>query len=98
MSLFNNIFNSKQKIDFTTLLNNGAILLDVRTKEEYRAEHAEPSINIPLNDLSYELTLLDANIPIITVCESGMRSSQATHILQQKGYAVYNGGSWRRFK
>lgn len=43
MSFFNNMFYSRSKIDFTSLLSNGAILLDVRTKEEYRAGHVENS-------------------------------------------------------
>jgi rhodanese-related sulfurtransferase len=98
MSFFNNIFNKKPRIDFATLLENGAILLDVRSEVEYRAGHAGQSINIPLENLSYEIVTLDRNIPIITVCESGMRSSRATYILQQQGYEVYNGGSWHRFK
>jgi len=98
MSLFDKIFQNKPNIDFITLLNNGAILLDVRTREEYRGAHAKQSINIPLDDLSFELSSLDIDIPVITVCESGMRSSRATYILQKKGYKVYNGGSWHRFK
>ncbi|MFV0328443.1 MAG: rhodanese-like domain-containing protein [Dysgonomonas sp.] len=98
MSFFNNMFHSRSKIDFTSLLSNGAILLDVRTKEEYRAGHVENSINIPVDDLSYDLSILVKDIPIITVCASGMRSSRATNILSNKGYEVYNGGSWTNFK
>lgn len=98
MSLLDSIFRRSQKIDFTSLLSNGAILLDVRTKEEYRAGHVENSINIPVDDLSYDLSILVKDIPIITVCASGMRSSRATNILSNKGYEVYNGGSWTNFR
>lgn len=91
-------FNSRSKADFDTLLEEGAILLDVRTKEEYRTGHVTESINIPVDDLSYDLSILRKDIPIITVCASGMRSSRATNILKNKGYEVYNGGSWTNFK
>jgi rhodanese-related sulfurtransferase len=98
MNFFNNLFKPKPKVNFVSLLNNGAILLDVRGKEEYRAGHAGQSVNIPLDNLSSEIAALDRGIPIITVCESGMRSSRAAYILQQQGYEAYNGGSWHHFK
>jgi rhodanese-related sulfurtransferase len=98
MNFFNNIFRSKPKADFASLLSNGAILLDVRSKEEYEAGHAGQSVNIPLDNLSCEIAYLDRDIPVITVCESGMRSSRAAYMLQQQGYEVYNGGSWHHFE
>lgn len=95
---FSKLFGLEDKADFKTLLANGAILLDVRTKDEYKQGHVKNSINIPLDSLSQNLSKLKNDKPIITVCASGMRSGSATSLLKSKGYEAYNGGSWSNFK
>ncbi|MDH6534307.1 rhodanese-like domain-containing protein [Parabacteroides sp. 52] len=95
---FNRLFGLKDKADFNTLLENGATLLDVRTAEEYKQGAAAHSINIPLDSLSENISKLEKDKPIITVCASGMRSRSAASLLRNKGFAeVYNGGSWFNF-
>lgn len=83
-------------IDYATLVKQGAIILDVRTKGEYNSGHIKGSFNISVDQLMSNLNRLpDKQKPIITCCASGMRSSSAKSILQSIGYAqVYNGGSW----
>ena len=89
----------EDKADFKTLLANGAILLDVRTKEEYKQDAAVNSINIPLDSLNSSLSKLNKTKPIISICASGMRSRNAVTILRKNGFQeVYNGGSWYNFK
>lgn len=85
-----------EKTDFAELKKNGAIILDVRSKGEFQGGHIKGSINIPVNELSHNLSKLkDKNKAIITCCASGMRSASAKTILQKAGYtAVYNGGGW----
>lgn len=82
--------------DLNEWVSNGAIILDVRTKSEYKSGHVKGSINIPLQELSAGLgKLKDKDRPIITCCASGMRSGSAKAILRTKGYSkVHNGGSW----
>lgn len=93
------LFGLEDKADFKTLLENGAILLDVRTKEEYRQGHINNSINIPLDSLNSSLSKLEKDAVIIAVCQSGMRSSNAVSLLKKNGFKeVYNGGSWANFK
>ena len=83
------------KVDYLQLINDGAVIVDVRTKGEYQQGHIKGSMNIPLNNLSNQLTKLKKDKPIITCCASGMRSAQAKRILKSNGYAdVYNGGGW----
>ncbi|HVB03357.1 MAG TPA: rhodanese-like domain-containing protein [Chitinophagaceae bacterium] len=84
------------KEDFAALLRQGAIILDVRSKEEYAGGHIKGSINIPVNTLKNNLSRLkDKNQPIIACCASGMRSSMANSILKSNGYLkVHNGGAW----
>ncbi len=87
-----NLFKS---VDYTQLIKEGAVIVDVRTKGEYAQGSVKGSLNIPLNNLSNSLSRLNKNRVIITCCASGMRSASAKRILKSKGYEqVYNGGSW----
>ncbi|WP_291726105.1 rhodanese-like domain-containing protein [Bernardetia sp.] len=91
-----NLFNSKPPTDYKKLLQEGAIIVDVRTKGEYAGGHIKNSKNIPLDTLEKQLSQLkDKTQPIITCCASGMRSGSAKRLLESKGYTnVYNGGGW----
>ncbi len=62
----------------------GAILLDVRTQQEYHQGHIPQSVNIPLDHLS-ELSH-PKTTPLFVYCQSGARSSQAYSWLKQHGY------------
>lgn len=93
------VFKTNSKAELEFLLQKGAILLDVRSESEFRKEHADYSINIPLDILNVELKKLRKDIPIIAVCQSGTRSWNAIGLLKQNGFTkVYNGGSWANFK
>ena len=69
--------------------DNHAILIDVRSIEEYNREHIEGAVNIPLdmiNSIDYEL-----DETIIVYCQSGMRSMEAAKMLSKMGYTnLYN--------
>lgn len=93
------LFSGNQPVDMKQLIDEGAVILDVRTKEEYAGGHVKGSINIPLNMLEANLKKLDKNKPIIACCASGMRSSSAKNFLQAQGFQkVYNGGSWTNLR
>lgn len=67
--------------------NDGAVLLDVRTAEEYRDGHIDGSVNIPLDRISsVENTVKDKSTPLYVYCLSGGRSGQAVSYLKQIGY------------
>ena len=85
-----------EKTDYAALVKQGAIILDVRSKDEFKSGHIEGALNIPVQILSSNLSRLkDKKKPIITCCASGMRSASAKSILLNAGYSeVYNGGSW----
>lgn len=82
--------------NYKQLLNEGGIILDVRTKGEFAGGHIKGSMNIPVDQLSSQLAKLkNKNQPIITCCASGMRSASAKGILAANGYSqVFNGGGW----
>ncbi len=77
-------------------LNDGAIVIDVRTVEEFAGGHVNGSKNIVLNVIPSKVTEIKAmNKKIIAVCRSGARSGQATSFLKQQGIDVINGGPWQ---
>lgn len=87
------------KVDLAKLVNDGALVVDVRTKSEFGAGHIQGSKNIPLATIKTEADRLKRlNRPIITVCRSGTRSRMAKSILSGAGIEVYNGGAWTYLK
>ena len=65
----------------------GAVLLDVRTPEEYREGHIPESVNLPLQTLNRaDAVIGDKNIPVFVYCYSGSRSRQAAGLLGRMGY------------
>lgn len=76
----------------------GAVMLDVRSVEEFSAGSAPGSINIPLSDLGGRLNEIPKNVTIVVACASGMRSGMALMLLKKNGYAdVRNIGAWTHF-
>lgn len=76
-------------------LAKGAVVLDVRTKEEWDEGHTEGAEHIVLNVIPSELEKIKSwDKPIIAVCRSGARSGQATNFLVNNGLDVINGGPW----
>ena len=66
---------------------DGAVLLDVRTPDEYRQGHIPGSKNVPLQSIDRVNAVVEnKGTPIFVHCLSGARSRQATAILQQMGY------------
>jgi len=83
-------------VNYAELVQQGAIILDVRSKGEFAGGHIKGSVNISVDVLGKNLTQFkDKNQAIITCCASGMRSASAKGLLKSKGFLnVYNGGSW----
>lgn len=85
--------------DFKKLMAEGALILDVRTKEEFSRGHIKGAVNIPLNQLNKQLYKIKSKEkPVITCCASGMRSASAKSILRANGFDAYNGGGWQSLK
>lgn len=78
-----------------SLLEQGAQIVDVRTKDEFALANKDGSINIPLEALKSKMNELDNSKPIIVCCASGSRSGLARRLLIAKGFDdVYNAGTW----
>lgn len=81
--------------DYKALVQAGAIIIDVRSPQEYDGGHIKGSKNIPVNIIQREVAgIKKMGNPVITVCQSGARSGMAKGILKSAGIEVYNGGSW----
>lgn len=64
-----------------------AVLLDVRTPEEYREGHIPGSKNVPLQSLDKVTGFVNnQDTPVFVYCHSGARSSQAVKALRRMGY------------
>ena len=78
----------------------GALLIDVREPDEWRAGHAAGARHVPLGRLAGELGKLSADREILFICRSGNRSGTATGMAQRAGLTATNvaGGTiaWAR--
>ena len=79
----------------TIVSEEGAIVVDVRTSEEYNTDHIENAININSETIKYTVKgkIKDLDTPIIVYCQSGRRSAESAKILTELGYTkVYDMG------
>lgn len=83
--------------DAKELISKGAVMIDVRTPDEYNDDHIEDAILMTLDTIneSTAKNIIDSKDKIVIVyCKSGNRSKQAQEILNDLGYTnVYNLGS-----
>lgn len=64
-----------------------ALLIDVRTPEEYKEKHIEGAINIPIYEIdNIKNEIIDKNKVILLYCKNGKRSKMVKEILMQNGY------------
>lgn len=87
---------NKTDIDLDGLkqfVEKGAILIDVRSPQEYREGHIDNAICIPEYEIVYGCNkkIKDKNQLIVVYCSSGQRSKRAQEGLVRAGYSnVYN--------
>jgi rhodanese-related sulfurtransferase len=64
------------------------VVIDVSTKEEFSASHIKTSLSVPLEELEARLQAVAKNksVPLIMVCDSGVRSKRAQAVAQKLGY------------
>lgn len=87
-----NILSGKVKVIQWNQVNEakkqGALLLDVRTKEEFELGQIEGAINIPVDNLRNSLQTLNPKQDIIVYCAIGLRGYLAYRILEQNGFTA----------
>ena len=100
MKCFNKMWkinnNAKRQIKEVELSNinlNEYIIIDVRSKREFREGHLPGAINVPLSEISKNIEnyINNKQNKILVCCEYGVRSQKAIAIIERLGYTkVYN--------
>ncbi len=85
----------KSEIDINELeelVKKGAILIDVRSPQEYKEGHLDNAILIPEYDINKKiLDRFNINEEIILYCSTGNRSRKVKKKMEKMGYVkVYN--------
>lgn len=76
------------------LAAEGAILVDVRSAEEFAEYSYSGSINVPVDEFTTWLETVPTDQTIIVYCKSGARAAQAVETAKEMGYTnIYNLGS-----
>ena len=71
---------------------DGALIVDVRTPEEFAAGSYPGAINIPLEEVATRTSEFKNDKGVILFCRTGNRSGQAIEILNENGITnTYNG-------
>ncbi len=89
--IFNRHINEKE-VNYKTvqemLKKENAVLIDVRSHQEYEEGHLIGAILLPLYNIENEILNLvpNKNTTIIVYCTSGIRSKEAGEILEMLGY------------
>lgn len=68
------------------LKNKEKQFIDVRTPNEFNTNHIKEFKNIPLVDLQKKASDLSIDKEVIVICQSGMRSSNASRVLKKMGF------------
>lgn len=77
---------------------SGAMVLDVRTPEEFATGHLANAVNIPFEQVTAEFAKrgIAKDTPVVLYCRSGRRSGIAAEALIGAGYTqTYNAGSYQ---
>ena len=84
-----NSYKTITENEATALIENDAVIIDVRTGAEYASGYIDSAINIPVDNISSIDYPKDT--VIIVYCASGIRSAKAAETLIDLGYTnVYN--------
>ena len=88
------MFDNGTQADIKAMVEDGALLLDVRTPSEFNNGHAKGAVNIPLQELNNHIAEIKAKgKPVVAYCRSGNRSGMAAQLLQRHKIEAVNAGS-----
>ena len=83
------------------LIAEGAVVIDVRSAEEYSKEHLQQAPNIPVDEFAGRIGEVDKMVsgdktkPVVVYCAAGSRAARAKQSLEAAGYTnVVNGGGY----
>lgn len=82
-----------EAVEAVKLINNDALVIDLRGADAYGRGHIVNARNIPADELDAKLPSLAKNKsgPVIVVCDSGASSMRMVNTLRQQGFdSAYN--------
>src|SRR5210317_1695073 len=81
-----------EAINAVKLINNGAVVVDLRSADAYGRGHIVSARNIPSDEVDAKVSTLEQykSTPIVAVCDAGVSSTRTVNSLRQKGFeSVY---------
>lgn len=78
-------------------IESGALIIDVRTAQEYAQGHIKGAVNVPFDVAVAQFKALEIRKDrnIVLYCRSGNRSGKAFNSLKAAGYSkLHNGGGF----
>ncbi|MGR5323213.1 rhodanese-like domain-containing protein [Vibrio alfacsensis] len=77
------------------LIEQGAMIVDVRTPQEFSDGHLDNAVNYPLSELDKHFANVDKDTQIVLYCRSGARSGKAYQHLKSRGFSnLHNAGGF----
>jgi rhodanese-related sulfurtransferase len=73
-------------VDYPGVVGSNGQLVDVREPHEVALGTLPGARNIPLGELPVRLDELDPDRPVVLLCRSGARSTQAAELLTAEGF------------
>ncbi len=100
MKSLKKLFGFGPQINYAQLIQGGAVVLDVRTPNEFELGHIPGAINIPIEKLRENMhQLANKQKAIIACCTNGAKSWYAKNLLDSVGFEhVYDAGSWSKLQ
>lgn len=90
---------STDPVTARALISSGAVVIDVRTADEFADRHLAMAVNLPVDELPGRLAEVDRLVggdrtrPVVVYCTAGKRAARAKAQLEAAGYThVVNGG------
>ncbi len=84
---------SDRAIEGWEKIAQGALLVDVRTPQEFTQKHIDGAVNYPVQAVETAFDHIDKDTLIVLYCRSGRRSGAAFEFLQKAGYTqLHNAG------
>jgi len=71
-------------------MQNGALMIDVRSKKEYNKHHIKGAVNIPIAYVDKMFNHIPRDKELVVYCHSGSRSAVAARLLREQGWTVYD--------
>lgn len=91
------LFGKNNNKELLQYINEGAVLLDVRSTTEFALGSVGNAINIPLHILPFSLEQFKGK-KVVVFCLSGARSANALRLLERGGIDTINGKTWRHVR